>query len=329
MQYDLIIIGAGPIGIVCGIEAKKAGLSYLIIEKGVLVNSLYHFPANMTFFSTSVLLEIGDVPFISHTDKPTRDEALEYYRRITEAWQLSVNFYESVAQITKIEGSFYIKTSKSEYQASNVVIATGFYDLEIKLNVPGEELPKVRHYYDDPHPYFRQDLAIIGAGNSACDAALECWKKGARVTMIVRENEIKDTIKYWIRPNIENRIKSGEIKSFFNAQVQEIKPKSVLFSSGGVLHEIPNDYVLAMTGYQPDYAFLSAAGIDFAHDEYHTPIHDENTLETNVHGLYLAGVIIGGLKTNKWFIENTRDHGKKIIDHILLKKNHAFGANTK
>ena len=320
MLYDLIIVGGGPIGLVCGIEAKKAGLSHLIVEKGTLVNSIFHFPANMTFFSTSILLEIGNVPFISHADKPTRTEALEYYRRIADAWDLPIHLYEVVLKIQREETGFRVKTDKEDYRAKNVVLSTGFYDQEVRLDIPGEELPKVRHYYEEAHPYYRQKVAVIGAGNSACDVALECWQKGAEVTLIVREPQLKESIKYWIKPNIENRIREKNIASYFNAEVVEIRPKNLLVRQEGKVFEIENDFVLAMTGYRPDYAFMEDAGIAFENDEFRTPIHDPTTLETNVPGLYLAGVIVGGLKTNKWFIENTRDHGKKIIDHILQKE---------
>lgn len=319
MLYDLIIIGGGPIGLVCGIEAKKTGLSHLILEKGTLVNSIFHFPANMTFFSTSILLEIGNVPFISHADKPTRTEALEYYRRIADAWNLPIHLYEAVRQILKEESGFRVRSVKESYRAKNVVISTGFYDHEVRLGIPGEELPKVMHYYHEAHPYYRQKVAVIGAGNSACDVALECWQKGAEVTLIVRESQLKESIKYWIRPNIENRIREKSIASYFNAEVVEVRPQNLLVRQEGKVFELENDFVLAMTGYQPDYAFMESAGIAFEEDEFRTPVHDPMTLETNVPGLYLAGVIVGGLKTNKWFIENTRDHGKKIIDHIIQK----------
>lgn len=319
MLYDLIIVGGGPIGLVCGIEAKKAGLSHLIVEKGTLVNSIFHFPANMTFFSTSILLEIGNVPFISHADKPTRTEALEYYRRVADAWGLPIHLYEAVREIIKEESGFRVRTDKQDYRAKNVVLSTGFYDQEVRLGIPGEELPKVRHYYDEAHPYYLQKVAVIGAGNSACDVALECLQKGASVTLIVREPQLKESIKYWIKPNIENRIRDKNITSYFNAEVVEIRPKNLLVRQEGKVFEIENDFVLAMTGYQPDYPFMEEAGIAFEDDEFRTPVHDPTTLETNVPGLYLAGVMVGGLKTNKWFIENTRDHGKKIMDHILQK----------
>ncbi|MEP7320573.1 MAG: YpdA family putative bacillithiol disulfide reductase [Saprospiraceae bacterium] len=316
MHYDLIIIGGGPIGIVCGIEAQKAKLNYLILEKGVLVNSLYHFPANMTFFSTSILLEVGDVPFISHTDKPTRSEALEYYRRITDSWKLSIHLFETVLDIKKTNSHFSIQTDKTTYTSDRTVIATGFYDIANTLNIPGENLEKVKHYYDDPHPYYRREVAVIGGGNSACDVALECWQKGGNVTMIIRDATLKETIKYWIRPNIENRIKDGVIKAYFGYTVKEIKPTSIIIQNETGSLEIQNEIVLAMTGYQPNYTFLEQAGIKFQNDEFRTPVYNEESLETNIPGLYLAGVIIGGMKTNKWFIENTRDHGTKIINHI-------------
>ncbi|MEP7267435.1 MAG: YpdA family putative bacillithiol disulfide reductase [Saprospiraceae bacterium] len=320
MQYDLIIIGGGPIGIVCGIEAKKAGLHYLIIEKGVLINSLYHFPANMTFFSTSILLEIGGVPFISHTDKPTRTEALEYYRRVAQSWNLNIHLFEKVIQVNALEKAFQVHTDKALYETSHVVIATGFYDQVMPLNIKGEELAKVSHYYHDAHPYFKKKVAIIGAGNSGCDAALECWQKGAEVTMIVRGSDLKETIKYWIRPNIENRIKEGSIHAYFDASVLEIKENTLRFIQHDKTIEIENDFVLALTGYQPDYTLLEQVGIKFQDDAYRTPIYNENTLETNIPGVYLAGVVLGGMKTNKWFIETTRDNGEKIIHHIKSKK---------
>lgn len=320
MHFDLIIVGGGPIGMVCGIEAKKAGLHFLILEKGTLVNSLYHFPANMTFFSTSLLLEIGDVPFISHSDKPTRTESLEYYRRIASSWNLPIHFYERVLTIRQTAEGFSLTTTKQDYTCNKVVVATGFYDQFNRLNIPGEDLAKVKHYYQEAHPYYGQKLAVIGAGNSACDVALECLQKGAQVTLIVRGAQLKETIKYWIRPNIENRIKDQSIKAYFNSEVISIHERTILIRQDDQVLELENDYVLAMTGYQPDYKFLTGIGIQFGTDEYRTPLYDESSLESNIPGLYLAGVLIGGLKTNKWFIENTRDHGKKIVDHILLNR---------
>lgn len=320
MQYDLIIVGGGPVGLICGIEANRAGLHYLILEKGVLANSLYHFPTNMTFFSTSVLLEIGNVPFISHTEKPTRSEALEYFRRVTEAFNLNIQFYEIVHRIGKNEnGLFTVYSNKKNYSAKNVVIATGFYDQDVRLNIKGEELPKVKHYFEDAHPYYRKKVAIIGAGNSAIDAALECWQKGAQVSMVIRDSELKQNIKYWVKPNIENRIKEGSVKAYFNATVSEIKINSLIFNQEGQTMEIENDFVLALTGYQPDYNFLANAGVLIKDDENKTPYTNSDTLESNIPGLYLAGVILGGMHTGKYFIETSKDHGQKIINHILSK----------
>lgn len=319
-SLDLIIIGAGPIGLACGIEAKKSGLNYCIIEKGCLVNSLYHYPHNMTFFSTSERLEIGGVPFISNNPKPTRAEALEYYRRVCTSWQLPVNLYERVQSVIKTSGEFQVKTSRKIYLTKNVILALGFYDLPFLLQVEGEELPKVKHYYDEPHPYFGQNVAVIGAANSAVDAALEIWRKGADVTMIIRESEIRESVKYWVRPDIENRIKEGSIKAYFHSTVVRITPDHIEIKTpqGNVVLE--NDFVLAMTGYQPPFEFMKSIGIHFHNDEFHTPDYDENTMETNIKNLYLAGVVCGGLKTNKWFIENSRVHAEKIINHLLSQK---------
>ena len=317
MNVDVCIIGAGPIGICCGIEAKKANLSYLIIDKGCLVNSLYNYPKNMTFFSTSDRLEIGDVPFISHNTKPTKSEALEYYRRVVSSWKLKVNLYEEVFEIIK-KNNFTIKTSKGTYQAKKIIIATGFYDLPYNLNVPGEELGKVKHYYDEPHPYFGMKIAVVGAANSAVDVALETYRKGAKeVTMVVREPSLSETVKYWVKPDIENRIEEGSIKSYFNSSITKIKEKEIHIKTPEGELVIENDFVLAMTGYQPSFSFLEKIGIEMGNDEYKTPSHNPKTMETNIDGVYLAGVICGGLKTNKWFIENSRDHGNLIISHIL------------
>ena len=321
MKFDLCIIGAGPIGICCAIEAKKNNLSYVIIDKGCLVNSLYNYPKNMTFFSTSDKLEIGGVPFISHNSKPTKSEALEYYRRVVSSWKLDVNLYEEVNQITKKE-NFEVVTSKGKYISKNVVVSTGFYDLPYKLNVPGEDLYKVKHYYDEPHPYFGMKVAVVGAANSAVDVALETYRKGAEeVTMIVREPNLSESVKYWVKPDVENRISEGSIKSYFNSNIKSIENKSITISTPDGEVVIKNDFVLAMTGYQPDFSFLERIGIIIGDDEYTTPFHNPDTMETNVNGIYLAGVICGGLKTNKWFIENSRDHSKIIIEEI--KKNNS------
>ena len=316
-SFDLIIIGAGPIGLACAIEAKKVGLSYLIIEKGCLVNSIYHYPANMMFFSTSERLEIGDVPFISHSPKPNRMEALEYYRRVCSSWDLSLNLYEEVKEIKSHHSRFEIITSKGIYVARATVLALGFYDLPYPLNVPGEDLPKVKHYYDEPHPYFRQRIVVVGAANSAVDVALETWRKGAEVTMIIRESGIRDSVKYWVKPDIENRIKEGTITAYFNSEIKKITPSTVEFSTPKGDKIIENDFVLAMTGYQPPFEFMTACGIAFQNDVDHTPVYNEQTMESNVPNLYLAGVVCGGLKTNKWFIENSRVHASTIVHNLI------------
>ena len=316
MNFDVCIIGAGPIGICCAIEAKKNNLSYIIIDRGCLVNSLYNYPKNMTFFSTSDKLEIGDVPFISHNSKPTKSEALEYYRRVVSSWDLKINLYEEVTDITK-EEKFIIKTSKGEYNSDKVIVSTGFYDIPYKLGVPGEDLPKVKHYYDEPHPYFGMRVAVVGAANSAVDVALETYRKGAKeVSMIIREPSLSDSVKYWVKPDVENRIEEGSIKSYFNSNITKIEEDKIFVSTPDGEKILDNDFVLAMTGYQPDFSFLKKLGIELGDDEYKTPVHNPETMQTNIEGIYLAGVICGGLKTNKWFIENSRDHASIIFSNI-------------
>lgn len=318
-MIDLIIVGGGPIGLACGIEAEKAGLSYAIIEKGCLVNSLYNYPMNMTFFSTSDRLEIGEIPFVSNNIKPTRAEALEYYRRAAIKWDLKIQLYEEVKSIIPVTGGFQVQTAKSLLASKSVILALGFYDLPYLLNVPGENLAKVKHYYDEPHPYFKQDVLVVGASNSAVDAALETWRKGARVTMVIRESGIGENVKYWVKPDIENRIQEGSIKAYFNSTVSEIRPEEVAINTPDGEVILPNDYVLAMTGYQPPFGFLEACGITFLADEFKTPIYNAETMESSTPGLYLAGVVCGGLKTNKWFIENSRVHAPQIIASIKSK----------
>lgn len=316
---EVLIIGAGPIGLACGLEAKKAGLDYVIIEKGCLVNSLYNYPVNMTFFSTSDRLEIGGVPFISNNPKPTRAEALEYYRRVCASNHLEVRLYEEVVSIKKEEAVFRVGTSKATYQSKSIILALGFYDLPYLLHVPGEDLPKVKHYYDEPHPYYAQKVVIVGAANSAVDAALETWRKGAEVTMVVRESSLRDTVKYWVKPDIENRISEGSIKAYFNSTIKTITRDKVVINTPEGERTIDNDFVLAMTGYQPPFGFLKAAGIQIQDDAAHTPLYDEVTMETTIPGMYLAGVVCGGLRTGKWFIENSRVHAEMIMKHITKK----------
>lgn len=319
MEVDVIIVGGGPIGIACGIEAKKAGLSYVIIEKGALVNSLYNYPLNMTFFSTSDRLEIGDVPFISHGPKPNRAEALEYFRRVCMSHHLDVRLYEKVESVSKNADRFEVNTTKSKYIGKNVVLALGFYDRPYLLNVPGEDLPKVKHYYDEPHPYFAQRVVVVGAANSAVDVALETFRKGADVTMVIRESELSKSVKYWVKPDMENRIKEGSVKAYFNSTVSEISEHYVVISTPNGPLTIENDFVLAMTGYQPPFEFMESMGVKFRDDEDHTPVYDEVTMETNVKRIYLAGVVCGGLRTNKWFIENSRVHAEMIVNAIKNK----------
>ena len=319
IPYDVIIIGGGPIGLACGIECEKNSLNYIIIEKGVLVNSIYNYPLNMTFFSTSEKLEIGDVPFISHNPKPTRSEALEYYRRVTLHWKLKIRLYEQTEAVNKSGDLFQVKTNKSLYSSKNLVIATGFYDIPNLMNVPGENLEKVHHFYKEPHIYFGQRLVVVGAANSAVDVAMETWRKGAQVTMVVRDEHIRDSVKYWIRPDIENRINEGSIKAYFNSSIKEILENKVIINCNEEVISIENDFVLAMTGYLPDFDFLKSMGVLLNDDEFTTPTCNPDTMETNVPGIYLAGVICGGLKTNKWFIENSRVHAPIIAHHILSK----------
>jgi putative YpdA family bacillithiol system oxidoreductase len=319
--YDVVIIGGGPIGIACGISCTKKGLRYVIIEKGALVNSLYNYPLNMTFFSTSEKLEIGDVPFISHNPKPTRSEALEYYRRVALHWKINIQLYENVNLVERIDEHFQIQTSKDEYQTKNIIIATGFYDIPNLMHVPGEGLAKVHHYYREPHIYFGQKIVVVGAANSAVDVAMETWRKGAEVTMVIRDENIRDSVKYWIKPDIQNRINEGSINAFFNASIKSIEENTVTLNTENGELQIDNDFVLAMTGYLPDFNMLTSLGIVLQDDEFTTPLYNPDTMETNAKGIYLAGVICGGLKTNKWFIENSRVHADMIANDINHKTN--------
>lgn len=317
--YDIIIIGAGPIGMACAIEATKNNLSYLIIEKGCLVNSLYKYPVNMTFFSTSEKLEIGDTPFVTTNPKPKRAEALEYYRRIHDKFHLNSKLFEEVLNCSKVNGIFHINTSKSDYRAKNVIVATGFYDVPVLLNIPGEDLPKVSHYYNDPHYYANQNVVVVGASNSSIDAALETYRKGAKVTLVVRSNEISPRVKYWVKPDIENRIAAGEIEVLFNSNLTAITEDNVSVSTPNGLVTFKNDFVLALTGYQPNFELLQKFGIELDEENARIPKHSIETMETNIENMYLAGVVCGGMNTHLWFIENSRIHAEQIIRNILSK----------
>jgi len=319
-EYDLIIIGGGPIGMACALEAQLNELNYLVIEKGALVNSIFNYPLYMTFFSTAERLEIGNVPFTCIAPKPGRQEALEYYRNIQKHFSLNINLFENVISVNKQKpGYFVVHTSKGWYNATNVVIATGFYDIPIYIDVPGEGLPKVRHYYKEAHEYAFQKVVVVGANNSSVDAALECWRKGADVTMVIRKDQINDRVKYWVKPDIENRIAEGSIKAYYYSSITEIRDKEVdIFTIDGTI-TIENDFVLALTGYRPDIDFLKASGINVSEGLTCTPQYNPDTMETNVHGLYLAGVVCGGMETHKWFIENSRVHASMILADIISK----------
>ena len=316
---DILIIGGGPIGLACGLEAKKAGLNYLILEKGVLVNSLYHYPSNMTFFSTSERIEIGDIPFVSNNVKPTRPEALEYYRRIAVSQNLNIHLQEPVLEVVESGENYKVTSSSGVYLTKNLIVATGFYDIPNRLHIPGEDLPKVRHYYKEPHFYAMQNLLVVGANNSAVDVALECFRKGAHVTMVIKGAEIGKRVKYWVRPDIINRIEEGSIKAFFNSQLLAIREKEVDIETPDGKQTIPNDYVLLMTGYQPDFGFLKKLGIELSEDEKKYPSYNKESMETNRKNIYLAGVVCGGMDTHIWFIENSRVHARQIVESILSK----------
>ncbi len=320
-NYDVLIIGGGPIGLACGIAAQKAGLSYVIIEKGCLVNSLYNYPLYMTFFSTSERLEIGGIPFMSLNFKPNRAEAIEYYRRVVQIYNLNICLFERVVEVVRNDQQqFTVHTSKNTYTAGNIILSTGFYDIPVLMNVPGENLEKVTHYYKDPHYYAFKKVLVIGGNNSAVDAALETYRKGAEVTMVMMEPEIGERVKYWVRPDIVNRIKEGSIKAYYNATIATIREKEVDIKTNDAIVTIDNDFVLAMTGYKPDFTFMKKLGIDFSDETRMHPHYNSETMETNQENLYLAGVVCGGMDTHKWFIENSRVHADKIIEAIVKKQ---------
>jgi len=322
-SFDALIVGAGPTGLACGIELQQRGVRTVLVEKGCVVNSLYHYPTNMTFFTTPELLEIGNIPMTSLNEKPNRHEALKYYRRVAEHYHLDIHQYERVDRIAGEDGAFQVFTTDRlgcvhNYHARKVVLSTGYYDVPNMLNVPGEELDKVLHYYKEPHPYYNHDVVVVGAKNSAAIAALELWWTGARVTLIHRGSGISDRVKYWIRPNIENRIKNGEIPAYFHSSVAEIKPDSIRIATPTGEISLKNDFVFALIGYQPDLAFLNATGITLE-PETQRPRTNPETLESERAGVYLAGVIVAGMHTNEIFIENGRFHGRLIAESIASK----------
>lgn len=319
-NYDVAIVGAGPTGLACGIEVQKRGLSVVLFDKGCVVNSIYHYPINLVFFTTPELLEIGDIPMTSLNEKPGRTEALKYYRRVADHYKLDVHQYERVLGFDGEDGRFTLRTETAEgeahcYRAKKIILATGYYDIPNRLNVPGEDLPKVIHYYREAHPYYNQDVLIVGAKNSACIGALELFWTGARVTMVIRGGAISNNVKYWIKPNIENRIKSGEIKSYFHSTVKEIREHDVILQTPDGEVTVKNDFVFAMTGYRPDFEFMAQHGIHLD-PATSKPITHAETLESERSGVYLAGVIVAGTHTNEIFIENGRFHGKLIAEAI-------------
>jgi thioredoxin reductase (NADPH) len=320
---DVLVVGAGPTGLACAIEAQKAGFKALIIDKACLVNSIYHYPLNMVFFTTPELLEIGDIPFTTALAKPTRLEALEYYRRVADHYQLYIRQYEWVKTINGEDGSFSVTATDRhgaihDFQARKIVVATGYYDLANRLNIPGEDLEKVFHYYREAHPYYDTDVVVIGGKNSAAEAALDLWRHGARVTLVHRGGQVHPHVKYWVRPDIENRIKAGEIAAYFNSTVQKIGEDCVVVKTPSTTFRLKNDFVFALTGYHPDYDFLRSVGIELS-PEQQRPVCDPETLESNVPGIYVAGVIVAGSRTSEIFIENGRFHGKLIAAHLSQK----------
>jgi thioredoxin reductase (NADPH) len=322
-SFDVLVVGAGPTGLACAIEAQRAGLSSVLVDKGCLCNSLFHYPSNMTFFTTPELLEIGDMPFSSPNQKPSRNEALEYYRKVAEHYQLEMRLYQNVSSLTGEDGDFVITTvdrfaRQRSYAARKIILATGYYDLPNYLEVPGEELPKVLHYYHDPHPYYDQHVVVIGGKNSAAIAALDLWRHGAHVTLVHRGAAMHHHVKYWILPDINNRIKNGEVTAYFSSSVTSIAKDSVELLTPKGLVTLDNDFVFALTGYHPDFDFLAAVGVQMEGKD-RCPACDPQSLESNIPGLYLAGVIVAGMRTNEIFIENGRFHGRQIAQDIEAK----------
>ena len=317
-MYDVIIVGAGPAGLAVAIAAQQKDLSYLIIEKGSAVNSIRRFPTNMTFFSTPELLEIGGLPFISADMRPTRIEAVKYYQRVIEYYDLTIHYDEQVIDLEKQNDLFMVHTSKSMYAAQNVVLATGYFDNPNPYDVPGSDMPKVSKYYDEPYQYFRRNVAVVGGSNSAAIAALELYRSRANVSLIHREENLRDGIKYWIKPDIENRIKNGEITAYFKTVVKEIKKDTLILRNEKKTFEIPNDFVYVLIGFTPELNLLRSAGVKINPDNGE-PVHYPNTMETNVRGFFVAGSIAAGSNNNRIFIENGREHGVLIVEQIVRK----------
>jgi len=314
-KYDALVVGAGPTGLACGIELKLRGQNAILIEKGCVVNSLYHYPTHMVFFTTPELLEIGGIPMTSLNEKPGRTEALKYYRRVADYYKVNIHQYERVLEIAGDDGDFLVKTTKGSYRARKIVLASGYYDLPNLLGIPGENLDKVIHYYKEAHPYYNHDVVVVGGKNSAALAALELYWTGARVTLVHRREGMSKSVKYWIKPNIENRIKNGEITGYFNSRLLEIREKEVVLETPDGVLTLQNDFVFALTGYRPDLEFMEKLGIKLE-SETLKPRTDPETLESDRPGIYLAGVIVAGMHTNEIFIENGRFHGKKIAEAI-------------
>jgi thioredoxin reductase (NADPH) len=321
---DLIVVGAGPTGLACAIEAQRAGFTALLVDKGCLCNSLFHYPSNMTFFTTPELLEIGNMPFSSPNQKPNRNEALEYYRKVAEHYQLNIRQYENVERVEGGDGNFTVHTTDRfgrtlQYGARKLVIATGYYDLPNYLGIPGEDLSKVKHYYHEPHPFYGLDVLVIGGKNSAAIAALDLWRHGAKVTLVHRGAEMHRHVKYWILPDINNRVKNGEIKAYFNSSVTNIAKDDVTLSTPSGPVTLTNQFVFALTGYHPDFGFIERLGVTLDEANDRCPVCDPATLESNVPGIYLAGVIVAGERTNEIFIENGRFHGQLIAEALRKK----------
>ncbi|QNE41514.1 YpdA family putative bacillithiol disulfide reductase [Hymenobacter sp. NBH84] len=315
-SFDTVVIGAGPVGLACALEIQRRGFTVCVVDKGALVNSIVGYPNQMEFFSTPELLEIGGYPMPTNHYKPLREEALDYYRRVAQVEKLPLRLHERVLGLEGEENHYEVVTTKGRIATRFVVVATGFFDVPVKMNVPGEDLPNVSHYYKEPYTHVDQQVVVVGARNSSAKAALQLLRAGAHVTMVVRSAELSPAVKYWIRPDLENRIKEGRIKAYFNAIIQAIRPTEMDIATPDGLLTLPVDFTYALTGYRPDYSLLDALGITSQDDAARTPTHDQETFETNRPGVYMAGTVCGGLNTSRWFIENGRYHAAVIAAHL-------------